>query len=726
MVCRECGAYNADHLTHCRVCAANMRDDIAPVIDATAESAPVATKKDSDDHPSRDFVTAPNWPKSAYAGAPENPPLKVAAPPVPAPLSQRPVSEPATRRACPHCGKATLADAPFCAYCGEKLSSSTPKPSGKIPVRQQSVPVDGYDDEDVDDDFDDDDDKPAGKRKQIARRTDFDDDDDDDYDDEEYDDEEYDDEDYDDEEYDDLPRKRGKGTAILFWSLIVILIVVIGICGKVIADRNFDGDYRKMLASIGALFGREQPPATNDIPEENLPESDAGMYTATITPYLDEAGNRWYDLNVTAPTGSTVKIISSAPLDMDSATVPNFNNVILRVPEEAFLPNTPCESETLTIMPNIQVTTPEGFSMPVTVEPIILTVPVLTLTLESPTEDVIQASYNGEPIVITGVVGPASELDTTLEVYVNGIQATVHDGGHFSHNYTTSLVPTVAPAPTTPAEPTEAAAPEDTGAADGIGETVVAADTDATISPEEAASDDTGTDIIVPSGNGETILIEVRKNNCVTAKQSIVVEPYVFQNMSLLISNDRATGLGSSTGTVTLVGTVTPGAEIKPSCDSDKVSFGEATVAATGNFSLPVNISTVGAYHVVLTATQEGYNETTTSSVVERPPSVDYKKFQSGASDMKNIIAKVLSGEAKSGDVYLTGTITEILGTNPLTEFKVKLADGNEIVCVNRSTKSKINSSDIKKRKQLFGTMFDYYNDPSAPPVVWVWYILNK
>lgn len=729
MVCRECGAYNAEHLTHCRVCAAKLHDDAA----SAAASTPPAAKEGSGDRPTRDFAAAPSWPKSAFAGAPENPPLQPASAPISraasAPLTQsaQAASEPATRRACPHCGKATLADAPYCAYCGELLSGpakATPAPA-KRPA-EKPAPADDYDD-DYDDDFDDDDDdyKPVKRNKRLANAKDPDDDLDDYYDD--------DDEDYDEKDFDNMPKKRGKGTTLLFWGLIVVLIVVIGICGKVIADRNFDGDFLKMVSSIGSLFGREKPePGEEDV---NLPADVSIMYTATVVSSTDANGTPCYDVTVYAPTGSTVQVMANVALENGSATVPRDDVVILRVPAAAFLPNAPCESEIFTVTPNLQVTTADGQTIPISVEPISVTVPVLALTLESPAEGSVQAAFSNDPIVITGIADdPSTDDDHTVEVYINGQQIAVDGTGRFTYNYTPTVAPTVAAAPVTdPATPvgTDATTPTDgdgtaTGgtAADGIGTTVGTGD-DTTESDEEAASDDTPIETPVASGNGETITIEARKNNCVTAKKTIVVEPYVFQNMSLAVTNDPATGLSSDAGTVTLQGTVTPGATLKVTCDSDKVSFGDPTVTATGNFSIAVTISAVGPYNVTLTATQEGYNDTTTTTIVERPPTVKYTAFQKSASNLNTIIAKVVAGETSSGDVYiLKGVVTEILGTTPYTVFKVKLNDDTEVVCVNRSTKSKINSDDVKKKKNLFGTLFGYYNDTTTP-YIWVWFITN-
>ena len=90
MVCRECGAYNAEHLTHCRVCAAKLRDTDATVPQTDEQDA------SQESRPARGFVAAPSWPTRAYSGAPEQsafaPPA--AAAPVAAPVT--PAAEPET------------------------------------------------------------------------------------------------------------------------------------------------------------------------------------------------------------------------------------------------------------------------------------------------------------------------------------------------------------------------------------------------------------------------------------------------------------------------------------------------------------------------------------------------------------------------------------------------------------------------------------------------------
>ena len=62
MVCKECGAYNADHLTHCRVCAAKLKDTEPDTAQTAQEPG----------RPARRFAQAPAWPKQAFAGAEES------------------------------------------------------------------------------------------------------------------------------------------------------------------------------------------------------------------------------------------------------------------------------------------------------------------------------------------------------------------------------------------------------------------------------------------------------------------------------------------------------------------------------------------------------------------------------------------------------------------------------------------------------------------------------
>ena len=134
MVCKECGSYNAENLSVCKECGAKLRDDDTTARDEEARNAT------EDGRPSREFVKAPSWPKSAYSGAPEKP---ISDTPVSS-GSFRPTIPPraaasAPAATCPHCGKPVISDAPFCAYCGQRIAGE-PAPAA-VSARPAAKPA---------------------------------------------------------------------------------------------------------------------------------------------------------------------------------------------------------------------------------------------------------------------------------------------------------------------------------------------------------------------------------------------------------------------------------------------------------------------------------------------------------------------------------------------------------------------------------------------------------
>ncbi len=720
MVCKECGTFNAENQTLCKFCGAKLRDD-----DVGAATEETGAPRD-EGKPARDFVKAPNWPTRAYSGAPD----QKSAGTSPTPVASAPsgsfrpsipprAAAPATAAAsfCPYCGKPTLPDAPFCPYCGKSTvveaapapapARMSAKPAAAAPVRQPAK-QDDFDDDDFDDEEEEDyaPKKPAKRgSNKVARKDDFDDE-------EEYDeyDEEYDE---DDEEYDALPKKRGKGTTILFWGLIVLLLALIAVFGLYIAKKNFDGNIGKMFASIGSVFNKNGSTDVDATGTDTTDPTASDMYTASISEYTDPTTSELYfNIDIIAPTGSTIRIITDATLDNNTATVPSNDRVILHVSRDVFMPNTPVESEVLTITPNIQVISPDGQTTQLTVPDITVTVPVLSMTVSEPATDTVNATFDNSPIPI---IGQVNNYDGETAVFVNDQQVYVDSTGMFTSSYTPVSAATVAQ-PTTAPE-TAATTPDPSTSPDTTDE--------ATPDPEATEAVPTD-DAAVPAvtGSSETITIEARKNNCVTARKVITVEPYVVQNLSFMVTNELAT-LSSDTGSVTVTGTATPGTQITATCPSTDVSFGTATVSETGSFSLAVSIAKVGAFDITLTGKLLGYNDGTAVATVERPPSVSSSAFKKTAGDLSKSYEKIVSGTITSGDFVCTGKITEIIATEPYAIFRIQLSDGTEVVCANRSTKSTINSSDLKDKKQVAGTLKGLYTDGKTP-YLWTWFIWNK
>ena len=722
MVCKECGSYNAENLSVCKECGAKLRDD-----DTVASSVDQSTAND-EGRPARDFVKPPAWPKSAFAGAPEKP-VSSSSGSAPAPSgSFRPTIPPRTAAAptCPHCGKPVVSDAPFCAYCGQRLSGEAPaaapvaaRPAAKpavTPPPRASYAATDFDDEDEDDyeEEDEDDYKPAKAAKRpnkIARR---DAEDLDEYE----EDEEY------DEEYDDMPQKRGKGTTILFWGLIALLLALIVVFGLYIAKKNFDGDVGKMFASIGTIFNKGN---ADDVSAENPDETtttDSQMYTATITESTDATTNEvWYDIDIAAPTGSTVRIVTDATLTQDTIPVPTNDHVVLHIPREVFMPNAPVDSETVTLQPNIQAISPDGQTMQVAVAPITVTVPTLSMTITEPAGDTVNATFDNSPIAI---IGQVNNYDGEIAVFVNDQQVYVDSTGMFTASYTPKQVAAIQPTSTPEATVDPSATPDPAASTSPDATTAPDASTspEATAEATEApAVDETATTETVP-GTSETITIEARKNNCVTARKVITVEPYVMQTMSFTVNNDLKS-LSSDTGSVTITGTCTPGAVITAKSASADVTFGEATVTDTGTFSMLVTIAKVGGYDVSLEGKLQGYYDGTANVIVERPPTVSSSAFKKAAGDLSKNMEKIKSGTVTSGDFVVTGRITEIISADPYTIFRVQISEGVEVIVYNRSAKSTINSSDVKDKKQIAGTLKGLYTDGTTP-VLWGWFIWNK
>ncbi|MDP3448449.1 MAG: hypothetical protein Q8S22_10375, partial [Eubacteriales bacterium] len=422
------------------------------------------------------------------------------------------------------------------------------------------------------------------------------------------------------------------------------------------------------------------------------------------------------------PTGSAIRIITDATLKQDTATVAANNRIILRIARDVFMPNAPVESENLTIQPNIQAISPDGQTMQISVPEIMVTVPVLSMSVTEPLADTVNATFDNSPIAIMGQV---NNYDGEIFVFVNDKQVYVDSTGLFTASYapvataaaltlpTSAPVSSVDPATT----PDPAASPDASTSPEVTGEEAEAT--------EEADVDETAaTDAMAPTGSTETITIEARKNNCVTARKVITVEPYVMQTMSFTIDNALAT-LSSDTGSVTITGTCTPGAEITATSNSTDVTFGQATVTETGTFSIIASLAKVGAYDVNLVGQLQGYYDGTANTIVERPPTVSSSNFKKAAADLAKNHEKIKTGATTSGDFVVTGRITEIISTDPYTIFRVQISEGVDVIIYNRSAKSTINSSDLKEKKQVAGTLKGLYTD-GATPVLWGWFIWNK
>lgn len=693
MVCKECGAYNAEDLTHCRVCA-------APLQETGEEQASMG--------PARRFAQAPVWPKQAFertsgseaaaasyraeetqkpasavptahetpftpaapaapqrsAAAPEAPAPQRPAPAPEAPAPQRPIAAPIptrpasaaamadeVKRFCASCGKPLLPEAPFCAYCGTRVAAPiAPKAAAPVmaaDLQDEESPLRGYSSR-----------KPSKRPARAPEPKDDYDDDDDLYDDDDYD-EDYED-DYEDDE--DMPRAKGKGSSILFWVLIIVLVLLIGGLGMFVVNKNGGFD-----AVLGSLLGDKSvsTPAPVGGDEQTVPvtvDNETGI-GASIKPATLQDGSEGFSISVTAPNGSRVRIITKAPLKTDSATIDKGNAITLEVPKAVFMPYDYAETDSVSVTPQIEVTTPDGQTSPLAVPAVTVTLDRLNLTISEPAALTVEQKPDNAPLTVAGVVN-----DHTVEVLVNDIAVPVYEGGQFQ----TEVVPTVDPE------------------------------------------------------LGGTITVTARKVNAVTTTQSITVTPYVVKDLELAVTNDKAK-LRAVKGALTLDGTVTAGATVKVSSESDKVVCGETVVTANGTFSCPITLQEDGFFEVSVSGTLEGYNDAQTTCFVERIPG-DSASFRKASTDISKIYGQLVNGAAKETKIVLLGTIKEIVATTPNTIVKVEVKVGKEVkevmVC-NRSVKNTLAEDDLNKRKQIAGLYAGLYPDTELP-YIWGWFIWNK
>ena len=667
MVCKECGAYNADHLTHCRVCAAKLKD--------TESSADQAAQEPG--RPSRRFAQAPAWPKEAYAGAAEAQKAAPKADPAPEPAPKAepapaekaeakaepaPKAEPAAqaKKLCANCGKELLPDAPFCAFCGARVGAApaaavpavaaAPAPSAteavsdteaEAPVRSSGRRFG----------------KHAEKPAETAKKdyADLYADDVDEFDDDEYDDDAYYDED--DDASEKGGKKNGKGSTILFWALIVVLVALIGGLGWYVVSKN--GGLNQF---VGNLFGN---PAATEAPDGSA-DPNGGQtvavdgVSATIESTTTQDGQPGFNLIVSAPNGSKVRIITKASVQQDEYPIERDNKLTLEIPAVVFLPYEYCETETISVTPEVEVTLPDGSVTPLSIPAVTLTVTKLNLTITEPASLTVEQKPDNGAITVAGTVN-----DHTAEVLVNDSLVSVYEGGVFQ----TEVVPEVDPE------------------------------------------------------TGGQIVVTVRKQNCVTMTQTITVTPYVVKDLTMSVTSTPET-LRAENNTVTVEGTTVAGSAVTVACASDKVTCGEVVVTANGTFSCPVTISEDGFYELTFTGTLEGYNEGTATCIVERAPTSS-NTFRNACTKISSVYDKIVDGTNTTDKLLVTGKIKEIISTSPYTIVRVELTDGKEVIVCNRSLKNTLAADDINRTKEIAGSYAGLYEDTQLP-YVWGWFVWNK
>lgn len=645
MICKKCGAYNPDHATFCKVCAANLKDQTDA--DEAVQAADAEEVVEKELRPRRGNVKAPDF-SAARRASTVKPPKKVEEPEEDEDLEDEDYDDEEEEEVKP---------------AKKPLFSRTAAPAKKRRVVDEEEEDDDDEDED---DYDDDEDvkklesepkttrfaRSSSKKKRVIEEED--DDDDEDEEDDGYDDS-YDDDEEDDgyEEYEPTPPRRKKSSqnrgrkggsdfnivTILIVCLLAILLIIVGI----VAFCNIKGGDTKAKLPGFLQFncaGKKAATVTNVPTQANVPADSQNTepvdapVTGTPVDYsvthleeiIDGEGIPCITISMTARPGDTVTIVLP---NQDDFVQPNNEATdqpyLLTIPKSCFFPNTPLSDSVYTVTPEILVTHADGTQESLQVDSFDITFPTLQLEVTEPAqadipEEGIMAG-EGNELPIKGKVD-----DHTVTVTINGQPVAIYEGGNFEYTYT--------------------------------------------LSGDEA----------------ETVLVEANKANCVSVSQSFTVTPYVFvpEQMPLTVETAVDKLRADKNNKVTVTGKTAPGATLTATPAAEymsSVACGSPTVDAEGNYSFDVTFGKdyYGIATITIHAKKDGYEEGETSCNVSRMYA-DRAKAIAGYNKTNSFhevptgyaFAKVMENPTDSGLYRFVGKILEVDAETGVITFEAK------------------------------------------------------
>lgn len=646
MICKKCGAYNPDHATFCKVCAANLKDQTDA--DEAVQAADAEEVVEKELRPRRGNVKAPDF-SAARRASTVKPPKKVEEPEEDEDLEDEDYDDEEEEEVKP---------------AKKPLFSRTAAPAKKRRVVDEEEEDDDDEDED---DYDDDEDvkklesepkttrftRSSSKKKRVIEEED--DDDDEDEEDDGYDDDSYDDDEEDDgyEEYEPTPPRRKKSSqnrgrkggsdfnivTILIVCLLAILLIIVGI----VAFCNIKGGDTKAKLPGFLQFncaGKKAATVTNVPTQANVPADNQNTepvdapVTGTPVDYsvthleeiIDGEGIPCITISMTARPGDTVTIVLP---NQDDFVQPNNETTdqpyLLTIPKSCFFPNTPLSDSVYTVTPEILVTHADGTQESLQVDSFDITFPTLQLEVTEPAqadipEEGIMAG-EGNELPIKGKVD-----DHTVTVTINGQPVAIYEGGNFEYTYT--------------------------------------------LSGDEA----------------ETVLVEANKANCVSVSQSFTVTPYVFvpEQMPLTVETAVDKLRADKNNKVTVTGKTAPGATLTATPAAEymsSVACGSPTVDAEGNYSFDVTFGKdyYGIATITIHAKKDGYEEGETSCNVSRMYA-DRAKAIAGYNKTNSFhevptgyaFAKVMENPTDSGLYRFVGKILEVDAETGVITFEAK------------------------------------------------------
>ena len=403
MICKECGAYNPDHATFCKVCAASLKGDAA------------SKAQEEEQQPTKRF-SRPSWIAPEQSERVEK-------------VVEKPVKAAEELTADLNDVAESADDEPIVEKPAEKETIPEPEEETTVPLwtssrsRMRPEPTEPDDDEDADDAEDDDadaDDEPESI----------------------YNDEEALEDEEDPFEYEPTPPKRKqqkkKNNTLFTVLLIAIIVVIVGILvllGYWLLKKQLNcGSSTDNRGAQQAETQAETPSDTTG--EQTAPQtSTLDARTAQLQEMIDDDGSDVIAITVVIPGNSTVTI------DFPNQNDYTFENTEakditrkVKIPVEVFYPGRPLtESETtIEFQPDITITSADGSSYKVDCPTFTRSFQKLNITVTEPIPE------GDEPFMAptSNIVSIQGTIDNTAaEIYVNDVKIPVYVGGQFMYDY---------------------------------------------------------------------------------------------------------------------------------------------------------------------------------------------------------------------------------------------------------------------------------------------------
>jgi hypothetical protein len=396
MICKECGAYNPDHATYCKVCAANLKGEPAP----EKAEAPVEEQQ-----PTKRF-SRPSWVMPEAPERSQEPKPEKAEEPVEEP--EAPVEEPVQEE--PEENTEVFLFS---------RGNSRRKPAAEEPEEEEN------------------DDEPSEEPvEEPAEEEGI------------YNDEEALENEDDSFEYEPTPPKRKqqkkKNNTMFTVLLIAIIVVIVGIivviagiflkdqlgCSKKSTPQQGASEVdNPTVTDPGAVEASD--PGTAETPAPAQPDLDAK--NAQLLEYRDENNNDMIAITVVVPAKSTLEI--EFPHQDDYKFVNEEERDMQRkvkIPVEVFYRNEPLEEAEVTFEPVIKITGADGSSYQVNCPSFTRTFPKLNITVTAPVaneEGVIMAPESNTVTI------EATIDDPSAQVTVNGVGTVVYQGGKIMQDF---------------------------------------------------------------------------------------------------------------------------------------------------------------------------------------------------------------------------------------------------------------------------------------------------